>query len=609
MADRPLNLVLIDSDSIFRLGLQAALQAQSVVESVWVQPDLAIALEQLIDSPGKPGAQRPDLVLLNLGSLARDEGLGKLERSLRQFRRTLPDIPVMGLEYNQPASLDLWSQRMNLNGYWARGRSMAELVLAIQQVLRGQQVWTLGSNAEQAITQSSATPLSSNNHRPGPWNRTISSGIQQVEIRLRTLERQRQSPTSGWLDQAWLAGCQRELRTTRWLLNRLGGVPKNNSVPDTWELENSSSVPLTPTVPSLSVGTAPRPSNPGVLATSEAIALQTTDNPLSGASTRELQNILFERIAQRIPPALLNGTDEPLEIDILNSAKRQELISTVLRCFGELLLDLRLSNPDMDFVREKRQELLLDLWQASLSDFLGRYSSLNLNGETVELLPILLQEQQNIAKTILTAIPQSETILGALLLEHPVSIDGVDYRPASPEALDRLVWLTENLIITLANAVVQPLLNHVAEVEAIRQSFYDKRLLSTREIEKFRNNLSWKYRVAHLFREAQDIYESRHWLLGFGDRGIEKISVYATRRQELTQLTPLQQSVTLMLEVRDAMAPRLQFLTSWMGSGVVYVLTHVVGRGIGLIGLGIIQGVGSSIQEVRNLSKNNTDKT
>ncbi len=625
MADRPIHLVLIDSDSIFRLGLQAALQAQTSVASVAVLPSLAIALARFAPASDQASPRLPDLVLLNLGSLAQDEGFASVERSLAQFRQTLPDLPLLGLEYTPSPTLGPWAQRLKLNGYWARGRSVSELVQAIEQVLRGQQVWTL-----------SASPLSfSQVSRIRPsgkklWQQTLKSGAQQIETRLYVIEQQRQSPQTTWLDQVWLAGWQRELRTTRWVLKQFGMTPDLADRGKDWEMENSSSVPIRSVLDtggtarkSLSsvdrAGALDPEDVSAVKASAIKASFQAAGLRASGANPSEeslsrsdraqtLQTILFDRISQRIPPTLLNLTDESLEIDILNSTKRQELIITVLQCFGELLLDMRLSTLEADFITDKRPELLLDLWQASLSNFLGRYSSLALNGRIVELLPLLLQEQQNIERLILNAIPEVDTIFGALLFYQPVPIDGVAYRPDSPEALDRLLWLTENLLITTANAVVQPLLNHVAEAESIRQTFYDKRLLSTREIEKFRNNLSWKYRIAYLFREAQDIYESRHWLLGFGDRGIEKVSVYAARRQELTGLTPLQQSVTLLLEIRDVIAPRLQFLTTWAGNSLVYVLTNVVGKGIGLIGLGIIQGVGSSIQDVRNLGKSNANR-
>ncbi|NJM58784.1 MAG: response regulator transcription factor, partial [Synechococcales cyanobacterium RU_4_20] len=256
MADRPIYLVLIDSDSIFRLGLQTALQAQTPVGTVEVQPSLAIglaklqriALEQGSPSPGQTPLALPDLVLVNLGSLVEDEGLAAVERSLRQFRQTLPELPMLALEYTQPPRLGLWAQRMNLSGYWAKGRSVPELVVVIKQVLRGQQVWTLAQADAIAPTsghRAMGRGVLSRRFGQNPWSRTLNSGIQQIETQLRTLEHQRQSAQTPWIDQVWLAGWQRELHTTRWLLGRLGAASVATGEADSiWELENSSSVPL-----------------------------------------------------------------------------------------------------------------------------------------------------------------------------------------------------------------------------------------------------------------------------------------------------------------------------------------------------------------------------
>ncbi|HBY78700.1 MAG TPA: DUF3685 domain-containing protein, partial [Cyanobacteria bacterium UBA11148] len=48
-----------------------------------------------------------------------------------------------------------------------------------------------------------------------------------------------------------------------------------------------------------------------------------------------------------------------------------------------------------------------------------------------------------------------------------------------------------------------------------------------------------------------------------------------------------------------AIAPRLRGTVAWVGQGVVYILTQVLGRGIGLIVRGVIQGVGSALQDTR----------
>ncbi|OBQ37572.1 MAG: regulator, partial [Anabaena sp. MDT14b] len=114
-----------------------------------------------------------------------------------------------------------------------------------------------------------------------------------------------------------------------------------------------------------------------------------------------------------------------------------------------------------------------------------------------------------------------------------------------------------------------------------------------REIEKFRNNLSWKYQLHQYITEAQTIFESRYELFIFAPRGISKISIYAPRNQELAQLSGIPLGVTLILEFRDAISPRIQSLVGFLGTGIVFVLTQVIGRGLGLVGRGILQGIGS----------------
>ena len=45
--------------------------------------------------------------------------------------------------------------------------------------------------------------------------------------------------------------------------------------------------------------------------------------------------------------------------------------------------------------------------------------------------------------------------------------------------------------------------------------------------------------------------------------------------------------------------PRVRATLSLAGSTVVFVLTEIIGRGIGLIGRGIVKGVGSTWQDIR----------
>jgi hypothetical protein len=195
-------------------------------------------------------------------------------------------------------------------------------------------------------------------------------------------------------------------------------------------------------------------------------------------------------------------------------------------------------------------------------------------------------------------------LVAHLLFQVPLIVDNTSCLVGSPEAMQRAEAILQNLVIQMANAVIQPLLNHFADVEELKQKYYDRRLLSTRELEKFRNNLSWKYRVDQYFGEPKEIFESLYTLRVFGERGIQKQEIYSPRNEELKKLSGVQLAVSLVLETRDAVAPRVRATISFLGSGVVYLLTQVVGRGIGLIGRGILQGIGNSLQENRVNKKN-----
>jgi hypothetical protein len=260
---------------------------------------------------------------------------------------------------------------------------------------------------------------------------------------------------------------------------------------------------------------------------------------------------------------------------------------------------LNFSQVSIEHLPEKRSQLLRDLWEANIIDFLGKYYTLTTAQGELELVGELLDEADTVQAEILDPIPGFETLITHLLFQTPLIIDGIPYAAGNPEALIRAEMLLSHLVIQVANGVMQPLLNRFSDLEVMKQNFYNRRLMSTREIERFRNDLSWHYRRNRYFIEPQDIFESRYRLLTFQFSGIQYRSIYAPRREELDQLNGIPYFVTLALETRDAIAPRLRSAFSVVGSSLVYVLTEVIGRGIGLVGRGVIKGVGNVWQDQR----------
>jgi hypothetical protein len=223
----------------------------------------------------------------------------------------------------------------------------------------------------------------------------------------------------------------------------------------------------------------------------------------------------------------------------------------------------------------------------------------------VALVPTLLQEENAVQQSILEPIPLVPDLLAHLLFGTSLSIQNTLHSPGSVEGMRHAQALFENLVLSVANGVVQPLLNQFADQELIKQTYFDYPVLSSREVERFRNRLSWQYRIQYLFQDPQAIFESRVSLLTLGESGIGSTSIYLPRQEELRQLQGFRAWVTIALEFRDAVAPPLRAAVAFLGQGIFYFLTQVVGRGLGLIGRGIAQGLGSSWQETQ-MSRRNT---
>lgn len=159
--------------------------------------------------------------------------------------------------------------------------------------------------------------------------------------------------------------------------------------------------------------------------------------------------------------------------------------------------------------------------------------------------------------------------------------------------------ILENLMINLANAVMSDVLNNLSESEEIKSGLYDRKLMSSREIARFRNLLGWKYRQDKYWDNPQDIFECQYRFFYLFEGEIRMTYLYASRQEELAKLQGIAWLVTIALEIRDAISPRFRSLIGWLGNGVIYILTEVIGKGIGLIGRGIIQGIGNALQDTR----------
>ncbi|MEB3290428.1 MAG: DUF3685 domain-containing protein, partial [Leptolyngbya sp.] len=322
--------------------------------------------------------------------------------------------------------------------------------------------------------------------------------------------------------------------------------------------------------------------------------------PLVAETPGDLPTLVFERVFRRFQGNLANTSSLPQETDILREDKKRELLYLTLRKFEDALGAMAQANLPPGQLAEQSSLLIRDVWAATLTDFFGRYYTLQVTNLEQPVVPTLMAEAEVVQRSILGSIPLVPDLLAHLIFQDALVIDGVPYAAATPQALSRSQLLLEHLLLQVANGVIQPLLNCFADVELLKKTLYQRRLMSSRDIERFRNDLSWRYRWDGLIHDPKAIFESQYRLWRFTERGIQTQTIYAPRREELDSLSGLQRLVTLTIEARDAVAPRFRAAVSLVGNGLVYVLTDVIGRGIGLIGRGILRGVGHAWRDPRS---------
>ena len=671
LSQRPLQLMLIDEDPVFRLGLKVWLEQQSDFTVVAEAGRASEAMSEVrsrfdnyqksLDNPAlrkkEQSLQQPplDLVILDLGMGAKEPDAIPGLALCQQIKTDFPQLPVLVLSTQAEPVLQAAAQRMGASAYGTRSMSVRRLAQLIRKTAvptdaaentagyKTQPSANLTDPSEPFTTDSLATEsaidsqtnkkgnIRNNNKRPkgsalsrigdipGPLTAMrISmrlSGLQQINKNLVDVTIAREQTTS-WLNRVILDGKKRELTAARWLMSTLWRTPKFADAPrqgsSTNRRQSSASTEWIRLAQGYSGGsyadrTAARYLDREALVPGAAAAIAAMEARLPVSSSRsalqgkpgDVQNAVFEGVFAKLQRPLKNISEYPLEIDILRPDKKLELLYLVLRQLEELIADLRASQIQPGQLGVRSQQVIRDLWDVVNTEFFGKYYTVRVGNVEEEVVTLLQREKSSVQTQILDNIPLVPELFGHWLFQESMMIESASYMAGTSEAIAYSERLLENLTIQVANAVIAPLLNRLADTEPIKKNLYTSRLMSSREIERFRNDLSWRYRLDRLVNEPKAIFESRYNLFTLSPNGIDQASLYHPRRAELDQLQGIPLAVTLALETRDALSPRLRSVVSLVGSGVVYVLTEVLGRGLGLIGRGIFQGMGSVWREER----------
>ncbi|NEO53970.1 MAG: DUF3685 domain-containing protein [Okeania sp. SIO3B5] len=628
-----LKLLLIDNDPIFRVGLKFACEKFSDIEIVGeaeVGAEAKKVIQNLITQ------EKSFLIILDIETqnlspqTTQDIQISGID-FCQELKTSYPQLPILLLTSLKNTALLTFMRELGVSGYCSKGISISELVTIIRQVANGQSYWVNSSIREDVpenhgkVTTSNLKVQTANFFKTLRYN-VCNSGLKQIDLSLAEITSQldesvknldRNNLTS-LLNVAINSGQRRELLTARWIVNQL--LPRSFNLqqkPQNYVSRDSFFDSQMQYITGLQAK-----KNSNSVNVDEQIVSTKNSEVISQTPTDEInvQTALFEVTIAKLNSNLINLSKLPMEIDILRGAKKQELIYIALCKFEDILDELRITPILLEEIPQKRNEIVSNLWEVTTQVFFSKYYQVEISSSTttlnsfaekirLEVMPVLLNDVKNVNEFILNKIPLVEELIGHLLFQVSLVVDNKSCAVGTPEAMQLSEALLQNLLISIANAVMYPLLNNFADVEEIKEDFYSRQLLSTRDIEKFRNSLSWRYRIEQYVGEPKAIFESNFSLFVLNESGIKKIAIYSPRRHELAKLSGIPLTVTLLLETRDAIAPGVRATVSFIGSGIVYLLTQVVGRGIGLIGRGIFQGLGNSFQDAKFGRNNNRAET
>jgi len=299
------------------------------------------------------------------------------------------------------------------------------------------------------------------------------------------------------------------------------------------------------------------------------------------------------RLTAAIDSGLSNSSGQLLALDGLNPEHRRDLLLALLSQLDLLITRLRHEQLRGEDLEQRWLQQQPELRRLSLRSMAGEYVQLPQQGGLLPVAESLSNASE--LNAIDPDLPLALPMLSALVQAQPLLVEGRLLAPDEPQALLHLELLIGNWLIRSAELISAEILSCCSTWPELRRYLLRPDLLATRNLERLRNQLNSQQRWDNLFERPVQLYESRRLLYGIQNGAITPQLLTEPRDSELRQLSWSQQLITLSLEARDALAPQLQSVIRRLGDLVVVVLTQVIGRAIGLVGKGVLQGMGRSI--------------
>ena len=302
-------------------------------------------------------------------------------------------------------------------------------------------------------------------------------------------------------------------------------------------------------------------------------------------SLQEKTASLFVRVYQRLNAPLDNRTKALLGTDLLRYEVKQYLFKRVTLSTEEAFLDL-IKIGQTSVSSSESKVIFLKIISISTEIFLTRYYGIKIKIDDTMVLRIpAVQAICNDSDMLLS-------VLFSSLLNPKAPIFRSTFLPIYKSVNISLQdALFDNLIIAMTNGIMAVIINEFLLVSDIRQNLYKSNFLSVRNIEQFKNKLAWQSQVQRYIARPKNLYNSEYEIFVIRADGIYSRSIYANRIDELLTLNNFSLFFINYIELQDIVVAKSNSAILLIGKSTHYFFTSIIGRDIGLIWKGVIDGL------------------
>ncbi len=325
------------------------------------------------------------------------------------------------------------------------------------------------------------------------------------------------------------------------------------------------------------------------------------------------------------PKSDLKTKDDTIFIKNKNSLDIWEIIyNRLLKKYSSIKIDIDLKNPDLILTGLKEEyinKLLTNILSELNKLIKNTYEKKGEYFEEEEFISLISELKKNtllniedsyfrvkkdndsislnkfLSENIPTIEDDSEShnvelFFKPIVNNQPLNFEGRIFPLYETESFKLVEEIISNWAIRTCNNIASEIFNLCSIHPELRVNLINNKLISTRNFERFRNNINNYNRWHNNIRMPIKFYESKREYIDIIDNKLIRFYKNENREKDLKNLEWFQRQVTLVIEIRDALAPQLEIVVRYAGNIIVTILTRVVGKSIGLIGKGILQGMG-----------------